>query len=587
MHLRSLPHLFVPDISPLSDLQPDPGLSHLVCFLDPTDPLAEWVALLQWGAAAFSASDPVVFCIHLPDPEAGEALFQAALAKTGLKEGDIPAHLLFHVAPWEYPAVLAATQACLSLSSNVDWNRQQAVQALALNRPCLTVLPEDTLLSRLPVLSAQAPARESGQALLQAQTGLRTRLIEVLELSEPLNLAKILQTEILLIYFWGRSGSYFIQSLLDSHPEVLSTPTGALKSFHETWNSQLSQLLQERPQVSLPEMLDFFIETYPVLFHASPDSTFSNLDRLGPNQDQILQVDPEAFKVGFMGLYEAHFKGRTSLDRRGFFLLLHYAYELAQGRDISHKHLLVYQVHRPDLNRANAEVLADFPQARALGMVREPLRGLHSHLRMRVLQAEMGLTKTEAPLNGRSYDFSDTVSEGFYLSAYHHQLLGWKPLLQHYEGLKLYEQKLEALHAEPEAEMRKLADWLKIEWHPCLLESTFNGLAFWGDLASHRPLNGFSQAQTQSTAWENHFSQRDREILYCLLEKDLHRQGYGAPFPFVKWFLPLLIFWPSRLEQMAFEMALRQRNQAACEMIFLNLIKRWLISFAALFEREI
>lgn len=597
--LRSLPQLFVPEATtPHTDLSALPGPpQRLVSFLSPATPLLELVRLLTFASQAFLPQDPVLLLIHLPEPEQGEALLQAALAQTGLTEAALPEHLLFHVEPWEYPAVLAASQGCLSLSEDLAWNQMQVVQSLAMNRPCLSAPSNDPSgdprLERLPLIAVADTPRESALALLNPpRVDLRAALLAALDLAptQLLSLERIDQTDVLLIYFWGRSGSYFIQSLLDAHPETLSTPTGALKLFHEAWDSQLSRLLQSNPQVGLPDMLDFFMQNYPVLFEASPDTTFSNLDKMGPNRDQVLRVDGLAFKRAFIGLYEVYVKGRKTLDRRLFFLLLHWAYELAQGRDIAEKHLLVYQVHRPDLNRANAEVLLDFPQARALGMVREPLRGLHSHLRMRVFQAQ-NMTEQEnergfSSLNGETYDFADTVSEGFYLSAYHHQLTGWKPLLQRY-GIELYRQKLEALHAEPEAEMRKLAEWLKINWHPCLLQSSFNGLAFWGDVAAHRPINGFSREQTQSAAWEAHFSRLDREVLYALLETDLQEQGYGSPFPFVKMLLPLLIFWPTRLEQQAFELAIQIRNQAACETIFLNLIKRWLVCFAALFGREI
>jgi hypothetical protein len=100
-------------------------------------------------------------------------------------------------------------------------------------------------------------------------------------------------------------------------------------------------------------------------------------------------------------------------------------------------------------------------------------------------------------------------------------------------------------------------------------------------------VQGFSQSHPLSQDWEDQFSFLDREVLSALLADDLKRQGYDAPFLFVKTLLPLLIFMPTRLEFKAFEKALKSRDQKACEDTLLNLLDRWKISFMALFGREI
>jgi hypothetical protein len=215
-------------------------------------------------------------------------------------------------------------------------------------------------------------------------------------------------------------------------------------------------------------------------------------------------------------------------------------------------------------------------------MVREPLRGLHSHLRMYLEDTRAGQYEAPRP----DYSYAEMVRDGTYLGYYQHQLGGWKALQRLYHP-PLYEMQLEALHASPESELKKLAHWLGIAWAPSLLESSFNGLLYWGDSRAHQPMQGFSNAHPLSQAWEEQFSWLDKEILWALLADDLARQGYGGAFPFVKMLLPLLIFWPTYLERQAFEKALRARDQGACEDIFLTLLDRWKISFMALFGREI
>jgi len=440
----------------------------------------------------------------------------------------------------------------------------------------------ESLWAELPVQLWEGDPLEVLKKQLHAPPlGLRTALLKALGLEQVKQKEELLKTEMVILLFWGRSGSVFLQSLLDGHPEILTTPATVLMTFYEVWPRMLQALVQKSQSFTLPDLLDSFAEFFPSLFYADPDTTGCHLNQLGPDQQTVLAVSSSDFKQAFQLLVHSFFADAFELSTQQFLLLLHYAYEMAQGRDISEKHLIAYQLHRPFMNICTETIFKDFPETRVLGMVREPMRGLFSHLRMFVEDQREGRYGKLVP----DYTYEDAVFEGMFLNYYSHQLMGWKVLRKRYQPA-IYEQQLEALHVQPEAEMRRLAAWLGVAWHESLLESTFNGLQYWGDKRAHQKIQGFSAAHPLSETWQDYFSTVDKEILYALLAKELKRQGYEAPFSFVSMMLPLLIFWPTRLEQQALNLAIQRRDSAACELWFLRLLERWRVCFGVFFERE-
>jgi hypothetical protein len=584
LHLRTIPHFFDPvkQKGTVSPAEPP----YLLCLLNPEDLNRELSELQELASAEWPPHLPTVWKILLP--RLSPSLIQSVQSQLNQAKSFGPLLVLESLPVQQWASLVAGAVGCISFSRDLNSCQTQAAMALAMEKPFL--LPEqetfDPFLSSLPLRywpSARAERpRVLEECFLTPQFALRSALLKSLDLTRILSLQNLQATEMLIFLFWGRSGSVFLQSLFDRHPEILSTPSTVLMRFYEIWPQILKHLMQTKRSFELNDLLNVFIEAFPSLFYASPDQSNCHLDRLGPEQNTVLSVDSTAFKEAFTLLAQTFFPGDLEITSKTFILLLHYAYELAQGLDISEKHLIAYQLHRPYLNSATQGLFQDFPQARVLGMVREPIRGLYSHLRMFLEDTRAGQYQPPRP----DYTYEDMVFDGSYLGYYQHQLMGWKALQTRYDP-PLREVALENLHQNPENQMRQLAEWLGITWHSCLLESTFNGLAYWGDSRAHQKLQGFSQSHPLSQDWEDQFSFLDREVLSALLADDLKRQGYDAPFLFVKTLLPLLIFMPTRLEFKAFEKALKSRDQKACEDTLLNLLDRWKISFMALFGREI
>jgi len=493
---------------------------------------------------------------------------------------------------WQWPAFFAETQACICLSGDAELQLRQVVMALAMELPVWRWCPAQPNSSLGPILVelpvSDLPATDSDWQVLevalnegQTDQQLREKLLKTLQIRQTLSRTALLETEVAIIVYWGRSGSVFLQSLLDRHPQILSTPATILMRFYEFWTEFLRALVEKNYPFDLNDFLNMFCLYFSSLFYAQPDSSTCCLDQLGPEQNTVLQVDVGAFKESFVWLIQTFFSG-SEINSKIFFIALHYAYEMAQGLDISDKHLIAYQLHRPSLNPSTTGLFQDFPQACVLGMAREPMRALFSHLRMCRDDRRVGHQAEKQP----HYDYPDMVLDGAFASYYEHQLVGWKELQKHYPS-PLYEICLEKLHNSPESEMRKLAQWLKITWHPCLLESSFNGLAYWGDRRAHQKIQGFSASHPLSADWQSCFSALDKQVLYALLDHDLHRQGYPQAFGWVKFLLPWLIYLPTRLEWQALRKALREGPPNARQNWRRELHVRWQVCFDGLNHREI
>ena len=104
-------------------------------------------------------------------------------------------------------------------------------------------------------------------------------------------------TRVASIHYYGRSGSVFLQSLLDSHPDVLMLPAVYLCGFHTFWD----RFGGIRPV----ELVAAFVHHYPVIF--DPTSTEEvidvgrgiglvyNFNHMGEGHDERLGLDRAAF----------------------------------------------------------------------------------------------------------------------------------------------------------------------------------------------------------------------------------------------------------------------------------------------------
>jgi hypothetical protein len=352
--------------------------------------------------------------------------------------------------------------------------------------------------------------------------------------------ARFENLSVVAIFFWGRAGSVFVQSLFDSHPDVLTIPASRLNGFHRWQWERISR------EPSIEAMARCFIECNASVFDGRDDRWFEGLGALGPARDTPLWVDAEAFVRHLASVLVG-----SEVTRRRFFLAAHVAYALARGQDVSKRTTIIYQLHSAEAFPAVEAALQDFPHMRAIGTTREPIRSMLSYLRKNVLVAR-------AWSNTERSSYAQLAPSGAYNFVYRHQLSGWRELMAR-QGPAFFSLRIEDVNRDIEGQMRTLAAWLNLRWDPCLTESTFNGLVYNGETPPVEA--GAAPSPEESDAA---LDALDRYVLEGLLWRFRREFDYGRAGALQCALAPLLLLLPTRLERLAL------RERLACHLAYLR-----------------
>lgn len=316
------------------------------------------------------------------------------------------------------------------------------------------------------------------------------------------------------IVFWGRSGSVFLGSLLDNHETILTIPD-VLETFYDKngfWNSY-------NHIKDLNKLLEAFCETYSCLF--SKDFKYGFID----------QIEFTNHMLGFS-------KHNSLLDRKSFFIAIHYAYALCLKQDITKKRIINYQLHDSSQFTRLDSFLQDFQTPKFLATYRNPIRALHSHMRLHKTTINNCLETNnkndiyslytwkkvdnkdiEKILPKEQYEYIDEVIDGQYLRYYIHQLVGWKKALFQFK-LDVKPIQLEKLHDSPITTMKSVASYLDIEYKDTLIKSTFNNKLFYsGSLNGIQNINGFSSSHTRLSEYQESFNEHDVYVLNNIVSR--------------------------------------------------------------------
>ncbi len=161
------------------------------------------------------------------------------------------------------------------------------------------------------------------------------------------------------IHYYGRSGSIFLQSLLDGHPDVLTFPANYLGGYYSFW--------LEYGELSPLHIVKAFLHHYEVLFDpTTAEEVFDagaytgleyDFDKMGPNHDEALGVDRQRFGDILLKkcMIEVGDFENGRLERKFFLQALHVAYAEALGRDLTGRRpLIVFQAHTPHVDKIEA-----------------------------------------------------------------------------------------------------------------------------------------------------------------------------------------------------------------------------------------
>ncbi len=290
----------------------------------------------------------------------------------------------------------------------------------------------------------------------------------------------------------GRTGSDFLQSLLDSHPQIL-TFNGHFLVYSEFFMQSAAFSI---PEGRICDAADEFIGRYLHKLVSRYDIQEAK-DRLGENGDQSFALDTEAFKRHVIGLME----GRT-LNSHDFLLAVYGAYALCLGQDLTLMRILF---HHPHLEDEFLLFLKDFPATRVVFSSRDPRANFCSHVE-----------------HFRQYYKTHDNEQHLYNCL--------KMMLEDSElGVKLKldytATRLEDLPREDT--LRAFASWLGVDYCDSMLRSTWAGLDWHGDRISNKKFSatGWSEKRTEN-GWQKRLGRMEQYVLNFIMNSRLVHYRY-------------------------------------------------------------
>jgi hypothetical protein len=314
-----------------------------------------------------------------------------------------------------------------------------------------------------------------------------------------------------ILYDGGRSGSVFLQSLLDGHSQIITFPStlliGGLTGIHFD-NFYKANADNSPEQIALN-----FTKDYKTAFDSSSDSTATRLNKLGENQDQKIGVDENLFIQSFVDFFDEKIEKSYS----NIFNIAHLSWAYAQGKKLQHNIIILHALHTPeDKMKMYCE---NFPNSKHLVCIRNPIISHNSRFIHHIKRHKLNDRNTEYFHSFEHLDYPFNMTKDV--------LLAFKIIEKYTNFQSVRGVRNEDLHNNSEVTLSNLCKFLKIEFEPQLLESTFFGLKHWGD-DTIEPRNGFSKdVSVDFNISESFFNTNDVALIEDLIEDRILHFGYS------------------------------------------------------------
>jgi hypothetical protein len=316
---------------------------------------------------------------------------------------------------------------------------------------------------------------------------------------------------------YGRSGSFFLHSLLDGHPEILCLPPYLMN---------LAQQIMDTIEIDDLTFAKQFTQDFKNLFVATHEQCICNryinlANNMVRTQTGLLNLNPREF----LEFIRPEFDNTTNRFKSRF-LAVHMAIYRCLNIDISNKKVIFYQLHTPDY-RMMRKIRDNFGHLWVCHSVRDPIstfaRACMAHIfdlqKMDSYQTQVGVNLVESCFRQFLYAGVDLVDQ------------------ENSSGIAI---KLEDLHEHPARVLTAVCKFLGIAWHDILMKETINHGQNWGGIVGDT--TGFNLPKTLKN---NH---RYRDIFD---EFDLIRLEKIARQRLLKWDYPR--YYDDRKDKLDFE----------------------------------
>ena len=301
----------------------------------------------------------------------------------------------------------------------------------------------------------------------------------------------ILQLPSCTLITTGRTGTDFLQSLLDSHSEIM-TFNGHL-GFYEFWRDSCCAKVTN---VKLNDLLDEFIGKHIEKFKSRYDFE-ERKDRLGRDGDESIDIDLLQFKNAAKALLLDR-----KINSKNILLAIYGAYTLCLGQNLERKNVFFHHIHNAE--RLD-DYLIDFPCSKIICMTRDPRANFFSGIE-----------------HWRKYN--PNSDHGGHLFLYIKRILLDAYVLEKYSNDYVV-MRIEDLGKKKVID--KLCTWLGISYEDQLTKSTWAGLTWRGDrLSANENDTGSWSAKMLNNSWEKNMSATDKHLLNFLMNSRLKFYGY-------------------------------------------------------------
>jgi hypothetical protein len=297
------------------------------------------------------------------------------------------------------------------------------------------------------------------------------------------------------VCYLGRSGSRLLTSFLDGHDHIVMLPMECSQRTYEFFVVHRDLSLRDK-LLAYPTYTESYTPIFAGEFPITPADYFAAVEAL---LEEYGDRPPEFLS-----------------SSRTFFQFLHVAYALALGqRPAVPCPLMVYAQHR--LNYHTARFVKDFPKARFLHTVRDPISSFDSmfafYLKNAIEKQEIARSRFPMPALRNLIELATTDCPNRGMES------------------RTLAVRFEDMHLNLERTMRAVADWLDLPYRSSLLNSTFNGVP-WPVKRGNATWSGSrpEQAKRQSpNMWIT-----DRALVFALFQENFVAWGYPCPAPFAQ-----------------------------------------------------
>ena len=334
---------------------------------------------------------------------------------------------------------------------------------------------------------------------------------------------------IVALYGFGRSGSLFLHSLFDGHPDISTLPGYFFKGWfnEKTWPLLQPNYAEDNWREKLVlDICNYFEPQFDasskknVIGKPNGDADWfaQNLGftQLGKDRSEVLDLDQDKFKNSLIKLLESY----STINVKVCFELIHEAfhdaYRETTNQDYEDK-TIFYHIHNPNYYERTSFNYY-YPHNKSLFIVRHPIQMLESWMKDQINQIPEVLAVNASFED--NYEIINILQSSNKIAWALQYFINPSNSMGIVKGVKL-----EDIKNDPQKTMNKMCKWIGIKNDPTLYKSEFMGKQFSRPSINFDNITGFDKKSIDVPIGRL-FGKRDIMILETLFWPFMNEYKY-------------------------------------------------------------